>query len=260
MQTVGHRPLPLQKARKGNDEPPPPPLWRKLAAEALGTAALTFVAAGAVVIDATSQHAVGHIAKVVVPGLLIMAMIYTVGEVSGAHFNPAVTLAFALRGAIHWAEAGWYWAAQFAGAIGAASILRLLFGPMGALGATLPGRQYTTAQAFITEVILTGLLVLVILGTAQQARLVGPNAALAVGATIALDGLFASPVSDASMNPARSLGPALFGVGIHSVWIYLLAPLLGAAAAVGLSWLIHGAPNQSERRAGEGEQRHQTAA
>ena len=214
--------------------------WNRLFAEWFGTALLTLVAAGADVISAVTHPALSQPARVVAPGLLVMAMIYTIGDVSGAHLNPAVTLAFAIRGDFPWRHVPGYWLAQVSGAVAAAAFLRLLFGTVGHLGATLPATAFGPVPAVLMEAVLTMLLVTVILGTAHETRLVGHNAALAVGGTIALAGLFASPVSGASMNPARSFGPALLSGNLSSMWIYLVGPVVGAVAAAGIAWILHG--------------------
>jgi aquaporin Z len=236
-----------------------PPLRRCLLAEAAGTFALTLVAAGAEVIAVASGGEVGHAARVTAPGLMVLALIYALGDVSGAHVNPAVTLAFSLRGVFPWARVPAYWLAQLAGAVGAAAFLGLTFGPVAHLGATIPG--FGVPPALAMEVALTWLLVTVILGTATRHRVVGPNAALAVGATVTLCGLFAGPVSGASMNPARSLGPALVdaitGAGAgsaawHAAWIYILGPVSGAGAAVLGMWLLKGQQHEGEQEAAGG--------
>jgi aquaporin Z len=171
---------------------------RRLLAELLGTFALILVAAGGDVIATISGGAVSPAARAVAPALLVMAMIYTLGSKSGAHFNPAVTLAFTLRRDFPWNRVPGYWGAQMVGAVFAAFLLRLLFGLAGHLGATLP--HYGTIEAIVMEVLLTFLLITVILGTATNHRLTGPNAAIAVGGFIALAGLFAAPISGASMK------------------------------------------------------------
>ena len=171
---------------------------RRLLAELLGTFALILVAAGGDVIATISGGAVSPAARAVAPALLVMAMIYTLGSKSGAHFNPAVTLAFTLRRDFPWSRVPGYWGAQMVGAVFAAFLLRLLFGLAGHLGATLP--HYGTIEAIVMEVLLTFLLITVILGTATNHRLTGPNAAIAVGGFIALAGLFAAPISGASMK------------------------------------------------------------
>ncbi len=224
---------------------------RHLAAEAFGTFALTLVAAGGEVVAAWSNGQVSPAAKVVAPALLVMALIYAIGDASGAHFNPAVTFAFCLRRVFPWRRAVGYVAAQLVGATVAALLLRLLFGLIGDVGMTTPH-----AEAFVTlveEVILTLFLVTVALGTATQYQVIGPNAALAVGATIALCGLFAGPVSGASMNPARSLGPALVAGKLGDVWIYLLSPLTGALLAVGLIGFLHAEQKPGEVKAATGD-------
>jgi aquaporin Z len=211
---------------------------RRLLAELLGTFALTLVAAGGEVIATISGGAVSPAARVVAPGLLVMAMIYTLGSQSGAHFNPVVTLAFTLRRDFPWCRVPGYWGAQLVGAVLAALLLRLLFGLVGHLGATLP--HHGTIQALVMEVMLTFLLITVILGTATNHRLTGPNAAIAVGGTIVLAGLFAGPISGASMNPARSFGPFLVSGQLADAWIYVVGPIAGALLAVIVAWLLRG--------------------
>jgi aquaporin Z len=211
---------------------------RRLLAELLGTFALTLVAAGGEVIATISGGAVSPAARVVAPGLLVMAMIYTLGSQSGAHFNPVVTLAFTLRRDFPWGRVPGYWGAQLVGAVLAALLLRLLFGLVGHLGATLP--HHGTIQALVMEVMLTFLLITVILGTATNHRLTGPNAAIAVGGTIVLAGLFAGPISGASMNPARSFGPFLVSGQLADAWIYVVGPIAGALLAVIVAWLLRG--------------------
>lgn len=228
---------------------------RALFAELLGAFALTFVAAGADVIAASSGGQVSEAAKMVAPGLVVLALIYAIGEISGAHFNPAVTFAFVLRGVFPLRRLPAYWLAQLVGAIVAALLLRQIFGDAGQLGATLP--HHGASASFVMEVVLTWLLISVILGTATQARLIGPNAAIAVGATIALDGLFAGPISGASMNPARSLGPALVGGAMRGWWIYVAAPLLGAAVAAGCCWLLTGRHRDGEDEVAQGKEGEQ---
>ncbi|MBX6342341.1 MAG: aquaporin, partial [Thermomicrobiaceae bacterium] len=224
--------------------------WRdelaRLAGELFGTFALTMVAAGGEVIAAVSHGEVSPAARAVAPGLMVMALIYAVGDVSGAHFNPAVTFAFALRRVFPWCQLPAYWLAQLAGALLAAGLLRLLFGRAAHVGATRP--EHGALTAVVMEVVLTLFLVTVILGTASRGMVVGPNAALAVGGTIALDGLFAAPISGASMNPARSLGPALLGGTMGTAWIYLLGPLAGAALATLLIWLMKGRERSPEEK------------
>jgi len=177
-------------------------------------------------------------------------MIYTLGDVSGAHFNPAVSLAFAVRKDFPWRKVPGYWLAQVGGAVAGAGLLRAMFGPVGHLGATLP--HHGEFRSFVMEGLLTWLLVTVILGTAAGHKLVGHNAAIATGGYIALAGLFASPISGASMNPARSLRPDVVTGALSTYWIYLIGPVLGALAAVGLAAALDGGPTRQERQAAGG--------
>ncbi|MEU8515064.1 aquaporin [Kitasatospora sp. NPDC048722] len=219
------------------------PEWRRLAAEGAGTFFLVLVAAGAGVVDAVTGGGTGASAAAVAPGVMVLALIYTLGETSGAHFNPAVTLAFAARGNFPWRRVPAYLAAQLAGALAAAGLLRALFGTAGGLGVTRPGPGVGVGAALALEIVLTLGLVTVILATASGARNVGHNAAIAVGGYIALAGLWAGAASGASMNPARSLAPALVGGQGGPLWIYLVGPLAGAALAVPLAWALRGPPS-----------------
>ena len=202
------------------------PLARALVAEAIGTFALVFAGAGAVMVDAKT-HALGHVGVAITFGLVIMAMIYAVGHVSGAHFNPAVSFAFALTRHFPWSRVGAYWAAQIAGALSAAAVLRASLGNIAHVGATLPSGSQ--GQSFLWEVVLTFFLMFVILAVATDTRAVGEAAAIAIGGTVGLDAMFGGPISGASMNPARSLGPAVVSGDLHALWLYLVAPPLGAA-------------------------------
>jgi aquaporin Z len=226
--------------------------WRRLLAEAGGTFFLVLVAAGAPTVNAVSHGQVGRSAAVIAPALMVLAMIYTIGETSGAHLNPAVTIAFAARGNFPWRRVPGYLLAQAGGALLAAGLLRALFGTAGHLGATLPGRGFATGTVLVIETVLTFGLVTVILGTASGARNVGHNAAIAVGGYVALAGLWASPVSGASMNPARSLGPAALSGDLHDLWIYLVGPVAGGLVAVALAWALRGAPSPVAGLAAQG--------
>jgi aquaporin Z len=245
--------LPVKRPRETSLQPAndPPALRRRLAAEAFGTFALTLVAAGGGAIAAIGGD-VDPLARAVAPGLTVLAMIYALGSVSGAHINPAVTLAFALRGVFPWRRVPAYWLVQIAGAIVAAILLRVLFGAA-ALTEGMTNALGGVGPALTMEIVLTLLLVTVILGTATRERLLGPNAGIAVGSTVALAGLFAAPVSGASMNPARSLGPAFVAQSGDWQWIYLAGPFVGAAAAVALAWLLHGPPRPPEADAATGD-------
>ncbi|MBW4041667.1 MAG: hypothetical protein HIU86_06000 [Acidobacteria bacterium] len=228
--------------------------WRRLFGELLGTYLLVLVAVGAGVVDRASGGLVGEGGKVVAPALMVTAVILFMGTVSGAHLNPAVTLAFALRRDFPWRRLPGYLLAQLLGSVAAALTVRALLGMRGGLGATRPGAGFTELQAVLIEVLLTAGLVSVVLGAASGAQNIGPLAAIAAGAYIALAGLWAGPVSGASMNPARSIGPALIGGDLGSCWIYLLGPAAGALLAVGASVLLRGrAGDRTAERAAQGD-------
>jgi aquaporin Z len=215
--------------------------WRRVFSELLGTFFLVLVAAGAGMVNARfGGHAITTAAQVVAPALMVMAIILFMGSVSGAHLNPAVSIAFALRGDFPWPRVPAYLAAQFAGAASAPLVLRAVVGAHGTAGLTLPGAGIAPVTAMLWEALLTAGLVSVILGTASGAQQLGPVAAVGVGSYIALAGLFGAAVSGASMNPARSLGPALALGDWTDWWAYLAGPLLGAAAAVGIAWVLRG--------------------
>ena len=226
--------------------------WRRLFSEFFGTYLLVMVAAGAPVVDVVSHGQVPIDAQVVAPGLMVMGIIYFMGMVSGAHLNPAVTISFAARGNFPLRRVPGYLAAQLVGAVSAALVLRALFGNVAHVGATLPGASTSSTTAFVVEVLLTLGLVSVILGTASGARNVGPNAALAVGGYIVLAGLWAAPVSGASMNPARSFGPELVSGDWHHAWVYVAGPLVGGALAVGVAWILRGPPSEAGSEAAQG--------
>ncbi len=215
---------------------------RALGAECVGTFGLVFAGTGAVVIDAETGGGVGHVGIGLTFGLIIMVMIYAVGHISGAHFNPAVSFAFALTRHFPWARVGAYWTAQVAGALAAAALLRASLGEVGEVGATLPSGSQ--GQSFLWELVLTFFLMFVIMAVATDTRAVGEGAAIAIGGTVALGALVGGPVSGASMNPARSLGPALVSGELHALWLYLLAPLLGAAIGALAYQLVRGEPTR----------------
>ena len=201
---------------------------RRLVAEAVGTFALVFAGCGAIMVD-SDTGALGHVGVAISFGLVIMVMIYAVGHISGAHFNPAVTLGFALTRHFPLPRVGLYWAAQIAGALVAALLLRASLGNVAGVGVTLPSGS--DGQAFLWEAVLSFFLMFVIMAVATDPRAVGEAAAIAIGGTVGLDAMFGGPVTGASMNPARSLGPAIASGELSSIWVYLAAPLLGAAAA-----------------------------
>jgi aquaporin Z len=212
--------------------------WRRLFAELLGTFMLVLVAAGGGLLHAKGQ--IGLPAAVVAPGLMVLAIILFMGAVSGAHLNPVVSFAFALRGDFPWKRLPGYVIVQLLGATLARLFLLAVFGNVEHLGATLPGPGYSNWQAFLMEVVLTGTLVSVILGTASAAQNVGAIAALGVGGYIALAGLWAAPVSGTSMNPARSFGPALVSGDFSAYWVYVAGPVAGALIAVGCAIVLRG--------------------
>ncbi|MDA8263915.1 MAG: aquaporin [Actinomycetota bacterium] len=226
--------------------------WRRLFSEVFGTFLLVTVAAGAPVIEALSHGAVPLDAQVTAPGLMVIGIIYFMGTISGAHLNPAVTLAFALRGNFIWKRVPGYICAQLAGALLAAGFLRLTFSNIGNLGATLPGPGISGGKATLVEAVITLGLVSVILGTAAGARNVGTNGALAIGGYIVLAGLWAAPVTGASMNPARSLGPVIVGGHWTDWWAYVLGPLAGAVIAVGVAQILRGPASKAATEAAEG--------
>jgi len=225
--------------------------WRRLFSEVLGTFMLVLVAAGGGLLHAEGQISLA--AAVVAPGLMVMAIILFMGAVSGAHLNPVVSLAFSLRGDFPWKRLPGYLLMQLIGASLACLFLSAVFGDVHHLGATLPGPGYANWQALLMEVVLTGTLVSVILGTASAAQNVGPVAALGVGGYVALAGLWSAPVSGTSMNPARSFGPALVSGDFSSFWVYVLGPAAGALIAVGCAFILRGSGGDpTSRLAGSG--------
>jgi aquaporin Z len=203
---------------------------KALLAEMLGTFALVFAGTGAIIINDVRGGAVSHVGIALTFGLVVMAMIYAVGDVSGAHLNPAVTLGFVLARRFELRAAPGYMISQCAGALAASGLLRVLFPGHQTLGATLPAEA--ALQSFVLEVVLTWLLMFVILSVAVGSKEKGILAGVAVGGVIAFEALFAGPISGASMNPARSLAPALLSGRTESLWVYLSAPLIGVAIAV----------------------------
>ncbi|HEX9038539.1 MAG TPA: aquaporin [Ktedonobacterales bacterium] len=213
---------------------------RRLFSELLGTFLLTLTGAGAKVVNAVSHGAISRTAEVTAPGLMVIAIILFMGAVSGAHLNPAVTLSFAARGDFPWRRVPGYIIAQLLGATLACLFLWALFGRVGMLGATEPAAHISDWQALVMELTLTAGLVSVILGTSSGAQNIGPLSAFGVGAYIILAGLWAGPISDASMNPARSFGPDLALWNFAHYWVYLIGPIVGGLLAVGAAWLLRG--------------------
>jgi len=214
---------------------------RRLFSELLGTFFLVLVAVGGGMVNARfGGNAVPYTARVVAPALMVAAIILFMGTVSGAHLNPAVSVAFAARGDFPWKRVPAYIVAQFAGAVLATLVLWALVGKQGSAGLTLPGHGISTGIALVWELVLTTGLVSVILGTASGAQQIGPLAALGVGSYIALAGLWGAPVSGASMNPVRSIGPALVLGDWTSWWAYLVGPVAGGLIAVGFAYVLRG--------------------
>ena len=229
------------------------PLWIRLIIEFLGTFVLVTVAAGSGVINHyVGNEPISRTAAVIAPGAVVMAMIYAWGPLSGLHINPAVTFAFAARGVFPTKWIVPYWVVELAGAICAALFLEVMFGDVSTGGnypINTPGGEW---RSFVMEAVLTAILASVILNTATGGRSIGHNAAIAVGSTVALLGLFASPISGASMNPARTLGPDIVGNDYTGWWVYIAGPLIGAAIAVAIIGTVRGLPDKAELEAAEG--------
>jgi MIP family channel proteins len=214
-------------------------LWRRSVAEGLGTFALVFAGCGAIVVDAERGGSLGATGVAAAFGLVVMAMVYAVGHVSGAHINPAVTTAFAATRHFPVREAVVYVPAQLAGAVAAALTLRLVWdGTPAALGATVP--SVGPGAAVVYEAVLTAFLMFVIMAVATDTRAVGAAAAIAIGGTVAFDALVGGDVTGASMNPARSFGPALVAGEWTDFWVYVVGPLTGALAGAALYGLVRG--------------------
>ncbi len=215
--------------------------WRRLVAELVGTFFLVLVAAGGGMMGEAFPDTIGRAAAVSAPGLMVMAIILFMGKVSGAHLNPAVSIAFALRRDFPWRRVPGYILVQLVGAALAVVFLHAVVHAPAAAGSNYPAATSSAVDAFLMETVLTLGLVSVILGTASGAQNVGVFGALGVGGYIALAGLWGSPISGASMNPARSFGPDLVAGNFSAYWVYVAGPLLGAVLAVGLAWVVRGA-------------------
>jgi len=214
--------------------------WRRLVSELVGTFFLVVAAAGAPMVGTRYPGTVGLAMSVVAPALMVMAMILFMGKVSGAHFNPATSFAFALRGDFPWKRFPGYVVAQLVGASLAALLLTAIVGVSSTNGGSYPGASTSDWAAFATEILLTFGLVSVILGTSSGAQSVGLFAALGVAGYISLAGLWAAPLSGASMNPSRTLGPNLIGGDLGPYWIYAIGPVVGATLAVGFAFVLRG--------------------
>lgn len=212
---------------------------RRYAAELLGTYALVFAGTGAIIVN-EQTGALGHFGVAATFGLIVLAMIYAFGDVSGAHLNPAVTIGFVAAKRFPATQAAPYIAAQLAGAVLASITLRFLFPDSSSLGATLPAGS--DMQSFVLELLLTYFLMLVILQVAHGSKETGLMAGIAIGAVVGLEALFAGPICGASMNPARSIAPALVSGELRSLWLYIVAPVLGALAATGTWYWLRRTP------------------
>jgi aquaporin Z len=228
--------------------------WRRLFSEAFGTFLLVLVAAGGGMMSQAFPDTISRTAAVTAPALMVMAVILFMGKVSGAHLNPAVSVAFALRRDFPWTRVPGYIVAQLIGATVAALFLQAVIDVSATFGSNYPAADYSDMSAFWMELILTLGLVSVILGTASGAQNLGTIGALGVGGYIALAGLWGSPISGASMNPARTFGPDLVGAEFHAYWVYVAGPLAGAAGAVVIAFVLRGrGGGRSGSAAGQGD-------
>jgi len=214
--------------------------WRRWFAETLGTFLLVLAGAGAAVVGAATHVAIGRAAAVSAPGLTVLAVILSMGAISGAHLNPVVSVAFAARGDFPWRRIPGYVLAQLLGGTLAVLFLLAVFGRVGSLGATVPGHRISDIQAMLLELVLTAGLVSTILGTASRAQNLGPISAFGVAAYIILAGFWSGPASGASMNPARSFAPDLVLGDFSHLWVYLVGPLAGSLVAVAIARVLRG--------------------
>jgi len=229
---------------------PPAPLWRQAGAELIGTFFLTLAGAGIEIAAVLFPDHIDRTIKAAAPAAVVAAMIYSVGDISGAHLNPVVTAAFAVRRAFEWRKVPIYWAVQICGALLAALILRALFGTVASGGASTV--HVTAWRGAVVEGLVTALLLIVILNTAHQHSLIGTEAALAVGATLLVCHLLAGEFTSASLNPARSLGPAVVAGHFDNLWVFIVGPLAGAAVAIGVMMVLRPRANLDEARAATG--------
>lgn len=219
----------------------------KYIAELIGTFAIVFCGTGAIVVNQQSNGIVSHVGIAITFGLIVMAMIYSLGSISGAHFNPAVTIAFTIAKRFQLKQVLPYVISQLSGAFLASAILKFLFPANNTLGATLPAG--TELQSFVLEFILTFFLMLVIINVATGSKEQGMFAGLAIGSTVLLEAMFAGPVCGASMNPARSISPAVVSGILEHLWIYIVAPIAGAAFAIPIFKILHYKNDQNENSA-----------
>jgi MIP family channel proteins len=229
----------------------PPPLWRRCIAELVGTYVLTLIGAGIEIVDFLSPGHIDRTLKAAAPGLIVAALIFALGDISGAHINPAVTTMFAVRGVFQWRCVPWYWAAQLSGAIAAAGTLRWLFGTARSVG--INEIHITAGRAGVVEAIMTAVLVIVILNAAHKHSLIGAAAAIPVGATIAALGMFGGELTTTSLNPARSLGPAIVSGDYTHIGVFVVGPFAGALAGLLVASMLRPAKNPDEQSSAQGE-------
>jgi len=241
----------MARADESKERRRKPVLSQKLLAEFIGTFFATLVPTAVDILYYTGEH-VDPVSRWLARGFITTALIYAFSEVSGAHVDPAVSLGFAVRRALAPVQMLFYWIVQFAGGFAAAYLALALWGRQIALGASHPGSHFTQFEALVTEVVVTFLLMTIILATAGEHAVVGKQAALAVGLTVATCGFFAGPISGASMNPGRSIPPQILGGQYGIVWIYVVGPCVGAVLAALLALLVFGKPDEGEKKAGEG--------
>ena len=201
-------------------------------AELIGTFSMVFCGCGAMTINEITGGSITHVGVAITWGLIVMAMIYAFGEISGAHFNPAVTIAFAVAKTFNWSDVPKYILFQIIGASIAIGILWVLFPESNSFGHTYPAHGFEPYKAFILELLLTFFLMVVIINVSTGSKEIGTMAAIAVGSVILLEAMFAGPMTKASMNPARSLAPAIISGHLNDLWLYLIAPIIGAVLAV----------------------------
>src|SRR3954453_10243697 len=242
----GHSPLGTPNVVSADRQP----LARQAAAEIVGTFFLTLAGAGVEMVAGLYPGHIDRVMKAGAPAAVVAAMIYSIGDISGAHLNPVVTTAFAVRRAFEWRCVPIYWLAPISGALLAGLILRALFGPIASGGASVA--HITHWRAVIIEVLVTTLLLFVILNTAHKQSLIGTEAALAVGATLFACGLLAGEWTTASMNPARSLGPAIVGGHFEDLWVFVVGPFAGCAVALGVITILRPGANDDEAKAAQG--------
>ena len=233
-------------------KPPPPNMLQKVVAEAIGTFMVTLAAIFVDVFYFSTGY-VDYVSRWVARGFITASVIYAFSDMSGAHVNPAITFGFWLRRLGSWQMFVTYVIAQFAGAFAAAALALRVFGPQMILGASHPGPHVSALTAMLCEIVLTFIVMLVILMTAHEEATIGKQAAVAVGFAVAACGLFAGPISGASMNPARSIAPQVLGGAVALSWIYAVGPLAGSGLAAGMDWLLQGKPNVEEREAATGK-------